>query len=624
MYLLSNLATSLTEKSNPVVANIEARRRPALGSRTPSRRRLRSVAVGLALAPLAFVLAFKDVAFAQDAPAAETRAAAATPAEEGIPVKDSLVIEKCGTCHKKDEKGNLSRISYVRATPEGWEEAIKRMVRLNGLSLAPTEARAILKYLSTYHGLAPEEAKPVMYMAEHRIRDEEIPNETVRGTCMYCHALGKAFSWHRTRDDWKLLTNMHVAFFAQADVAFRRAGAPNPAPGTPPPVLAPGAKLPIEDTLDFLGKSYGLHTVEWSNWQARMRAPKLAGRWAISAHITGKGKFFGEVVIAQGAAEDEFTTHIKLQSVKGGAELERSGGGLVYAGYAWRGRSKGTPLAANAPPDDLSHEMREALWFSPDQNTAEGRWFWGEYQEFGVDVKLTRISADPLLVTADVSALKAGTQNRRVKLMGENFPADAVAGDLDFGSGVKVRTLVSHSPVELVADVDIAADAVSGKRDISFRRAVLSGAIAVYDRVDYLVVTPESTLARLGSDVHPKGYQQFEAVGYQRGADGKAHTADDVELGVIDATFSMEEFLSVYGDDDKEFIGSLSQNGFFTPSLDGPNPRRKFSRNNYGDVWIVASAKNQMDKDGKPLVGKSYLVVTVPSYVRWDQPEVAP
>jgi quinohemoprotein amine dehydrogenase len=577
---------------------------------------LKSSVLGMVLAAAASL----QVAIGQESAPARPRAAAAT--EEGIPVTDPLVIAKCGTCHQKDEKGNLSRISYARTTPEGWEEAIKRMVRLNGLSLMPAEARAILKYLSTYHGLSPEEAKPVMYMAEHRIRDEEIPNETVRGTCMTCHALGRPFSWRRTRDDWKLLANMHVAFYAQAEVAFRRAGARNRGPGDEP--AAPGAKLPIENTLDFLGKNYGLHSVEWSNWQARMRTPKLAGRWAVSAHVTGKGKYVGELLVAQGAAEDEVTTRLKLQSVADGSKLERTGSGLVYAGYAWRGRSKGMAMPADASPDDLSREMREALWISPDQSYAEGRWFWGEYQEFGVDVKLTRISADPMLLTLDRSALKTGSMNLRVRLLGESFPADAAAADLDCGSGVIVRSLVSHTATELVADVDVAANAVPGMRDIAFRRAVLPAAVAVYDRVDYLVVTPESTIARLGSDVHPKGYQQFEAIGYQRGADGKPHTADDVDLGVIDATFSVQEFLAVYGDDDKEFIGSLSSNGFFTPSLDGPNPQRKFSRNNYGDVWIVASAKHEMGKDGEPLVGKSYLVVTVPSYIRWDQPEVAP
>ena len=49
--------------------------------------------------------------------------AAKPPAEEGIPVTDPVVLAKCGGCHTKDAKGNLSRISWERATPEGWEEA---------------------------------------------------------------------------------------------------------------------------------------------------------------------------------------------------------------------------------------------------------------------------------------------------------------------------------------------------------------------------------------------------------------------------------------------------------------------------------------------------------------------
>src|ERR1700733_15113281 len=57
--------------------------------------------------------------------------------DPGIPVTDPLVISKCSGCHKKDDAGNLSRISWERSTPEGWEEAIKRMVRLNGLSITP-------------------------------------------------------------------------------------------------------------------------------------------------------------------------------------------------------------------------------------------------------------------------------------------------------------------------------------------------------------------------------------------------------------------------------------------------------------------------------------------------------
>jgi quinohemoprotein amine dehydrogenase len=84
----------------------------------------------------------------------------------------------------------------------------------------------------------------------------------------------------------------------------------------------------------------------------------------------------------------------------------------------------------------------------------------------------------------------------------------------------------------------------------------------------------------------------------------------------------VEEFQSVFGDDDKGFVGQLSPTALFTPASDGPNPERKFSRNNYGDVWVVATSKTEKEKDGRPMIGKGYLVVTVPTYIKWDQPEV--
>jgi quinohemoprotein amine dehydrogenase len=556
-------------------------------------------------------------------PQAATSAEPATSAPvEGIPVNNQLVISKCGACHTRDAKGDMLRISWERSTPEGWEEAIKRMVRLRGVKLTPEEARSILQYLATDHGLAPEEAKPVMYYAEHRIQDEtNIPNDNVKGACANCHALARPLSWRRTAQDWRYLANLHIALYPQADEAFRlgiNAGGFDESHHH----LDEGAPLPVDIALAYLAKTAPLETPQWSAWRARMRAPKLAGRWIVSASVPGRGRFYGDMEIeAASGTDDEFNTRVKLTSVRDGSSISRTGHSIVYAGYAWRGRSKGTP-AADAAPNDLGSAVREVMWVSPDQNTAEGRWFWGEYQEFGYDVKMQRASADPTLIEVSRSLLKTGSQGTRVTLIGENLPAEISPSDLDFGTGVTVKRIVSHTPKEIVAEVDVASGAVSGKRDVAFRRSVLQNAIAVYDRIDYVKVTPDSALAHLGSDVHPKGYQQFDAIAYQRGADGKPHTADDVELGPIDVNWTVEEFYSVYGDDDKEFVGSLSNNGLFTPASDGPNPQRKFSRNNYGDVWVVATAKDEKDSDGRPLIGKSYLVVTVPTYIKWDQPEV--
>ena len=572
-------------------------------------------------------LCLLPAAFAQSA-AGDGAAASASeqPVEEGIPVTDPLVISRCGTCHTKDAKGNLTRISWERTTPEGWEEAIKRMVRLNGLTITPSEARAVVKYLATYHGLAPEEAKPVMYMPEHRLVDENIANNTVHDTCANCHALGRALSWRRTKADWRLLANMHSFLYAQADNIFRRGSGAFPdvhgprVPRADAPEPATPQREPVDIAIDYLAKAAPLHTTEWATWQARMRPPKLAGRWLVSANLPGHGRYYGEMLIDAGSADDEFTTRIKLTSVKDGSILTRTGSGLVYTGYSWRGRSTGEAKAA--APGDIPADTREAIWFDPNQIEAQGRWYWGAYEEFGFDVKLRRASADPSVIGVDVTSLKTGSMGAKVRLIGDHFPAKVAPSDLDLGRGVTVTHIVSSTAGEIVAEVNVAADALGGKRDVAFGRSVLPNAIAVYDRVDYIKVTPEAGLAHLGSDVHPKGFQQFEAIAYNRGADGKAHTADDVELGPIDVDWSEEEFQAVYGDDDKGFIGHLSPTALFTPASDGPNPERKFMRNNYGDVWVVATSKTEKEKDGRPMTGKAYLVVTVPTYIKWDQPEV--
>jgi quinohemoprotein amine dehydrogenase len=107
-----------------------------------------------ALAVVATLLAtsLAGVVFSQQPPAA---APTAKP-DEGIPVTDATVQKACGTCHRPDDKGQMSRISFQRNTPEGWQSTIQRMAALNGLSIDPATARDVVKYLANNHGLAPE------------------------------------------------------------------------------------------------------------------------------------------------------------------------------------------------------------------------------------------------------------------------------------------------------------------------------------------------------------------------------------------------------------------------------------------------------------------------------------
>jgi len=587
----------------------------------------------LVLLPLAIFLLLLSPAYSQTTAAAQAPSAEKSqqpekpkePSEQGIPVTSALVVEKCGACHKKDEKGNLSRISWERTTPEGWQQSIKRMVRLNGLSLTPDEARAIVKYLSNHHGLAPEEAKPPMFIAERRMVDETVPQDYIRDACVTCHPYGRAMSWRRSREEWDLLVDMHRGYFPVTEfVSFYRRP---PGPNAPPPAPGTDTRHPVVRAIEFIAKAFPLHTPEWANWRASMRTPKLAGRWLISARQPGRGQIYGEMFIEPTQSEDEFTTTATLSYVKDGSKITRSGRALIYTGYAWRGRSEGKD--GGGPK-----ELREVMLVSRDQSQIEGRWFWGGYDEFGLDVTLRRAGNETAVLGLDRTALRTGAAGEQVRIFGDNFPDNLAASDLDFGSGVAVKRIVNRAPNLLTVEVDVAKDAILGKRDVAVRRAVATGAVAVYDKVDYIKVSPEAGMARLGGASHPKGFQQFEAIAYNRGPDNKPQTFDDINLGPVDVEWSMEEFLGVFGDDDKEFVGTLAPSGLFTPAEEGPNPKRPYRRNNYGDVWVVATYKPKADeapkpqpgaaaKESKPITARGHLVVTIPLYVRWDQPEVA-
>ena len=497
--------------------------------------------------------------------------------DAGIPVTDALVKARCGTCHTADERGQLQRISWARATPEGWQAAIQRMVRENDVSLTPQEARAIVRYLSTRQGLTPEESKPVMHYAERRVHDEAATvDAAVLEACGRCHEAARALSWRRTAEGWKQFTETHARRYQFT---------------------------PDQEAIASLAKRAPWSTREWTAWSTRAQAAALAGRWLVTAHVQGHGSFYGEMDV-ESAGDDEFLTRVRLHSVDDGRAVIRTGRSVIYAGSAWRGRSRGT--AATTPaPDDLSTEAREAMWVAPDGSRVEGRWFWGQYDELGFDVTMQRAASDAALLIVDPPSFKTGSKAGRLRLLGDRFPAQVTPADITVGSGVTVRRIISSTAGEIVAEVDVEASAASGRRSVSFRTSTLEGALTIFDRVDYVKVTPESSLATFASEGYSRGVQQFEALGYHRGADGRPQTADDLELGPVQATWSMEVFYET-DPSKQDRVGTLSPAGFFMPAPVNPGT-------NY-DVWIIATVRTGNGQDGKPLVGKGYLVVTVPTY----------
>ena len=128
-------------------------------------------------------------------------------ADQGFPITNQTVIDRCSRCHVVDDGGRMSRISWMRKTPEGWQTSIRRMMALHGARLNQADAVEIVRYLSNEQGLAPEELRPGMFEIERRSDDHDWDGDSdVEYTCIQCHSMGRVMTQRRTEEEWGLLS----------------------------------------------------------------------------------------------------------------------------------------------------------------------------------------------------------------------------------------------------------------------------------------------------------------------------------------------------------------------------------------------------------------------------------
>jgi quinohemoprotein amine dehydrogenase len=516
------------------------------------------------------------------------------PVDDGFVITNQTVIDRCSRCHEVDEAGRMSRVSYLRKTPEGWQTSIRRMMALHGARLNQADAREIVRYLADEQGLAPEELRAGMFEVERRLLDFDWEGESdVEYTCIQCHSMGRVITQRRTRDEWGLLIATHRSLYPLSDFQAFRYGGPASEQDDP--------RHPMERAIDHLGQVFPLETPEWSAWSATKRPPRLAGTWALTGYEVGKGPVFGSVTVTADPNDaSAFTTSASYVYAESGERVTRSGESMVYTGYQWRGRSN--PGAGN--------ELREVMFVERDQQQMWGRWFRGDYDEVGPDVTLRRAAA-PTIAGVFPRALEQGASTE-VRVYGVGLTD---ADDLDFGTGISVTRVSADGENALRVQLQVAAGADLGGRDLFAGSALLEGAVVVHDGVDRIQVTPATGMARTGGASFPKGYQAFDAIGWNDGPDGRSGTDDDLELGRVDVAWHVEEYAATYGDDDIDFVGSIRQDGVFDPAADGPNPNRSGNRNNIGDVWVVAT---HATASGDELSARAHLVVAPPLYMRWE------
>ncbi len=544
---------------------------------------------------------------------AQRPAAGSPPDTGGFAIRDSLVVSKCVRCHVRDSSGRMGRLSFLRKAPEGWEASVRRMASLSDVKLNPAEARAIVKYFANRQGLAPEEVKAGRFEMERRFMDYRYTADAVtERTCRACHSVGRVLLQRRTRNEWELLVSTHRGYYPNSDFqAFRRSGPASDSAPTP---------HPMDQAIAHLSRAFPLQTPEWTAWSTTMRPAPLEGTWLLTGYEAGRGALFGRLTVTRvKGTDDEFSTRAVYRFASGGAPIVRDGKSMVYTGHQWRGRSSSASgAAANA-----DSAWREVLSVEPGWQEMSGRWFRGGYDEFGIDVTARRMSGGATVASVLPRALPRGTRDVEVTVYGANLPKVAATSALDFGPGITVTRVVRASADEIVARVNIDSAARVGSRDLFVGGAALKDAVVAYAKVDRIRVTPNSHMARVGGVRFPKQFARFEAIGLSNGPDGKPDTADDLTLGVVPVTWSLEEYGVTFKDDDVRYVGAIDQTGFFTPALDGPNTSRAGQKNNIGDVYVVASYQPPGSL-ARPLKARSLLIVTVPLYMRWEPTRTSP
>lgn len=491
----------------------------------------------------------------------------------------SILRETCQGCHTPEADNGLSRISHQRKTPEGWLMSIARMQTMHGLQISDDDRRTLVKYLADTQGLAPSETDGVRYALERRLNTVEQFDEQTSQMCGRCHSGARVALQRRPAEEWERLVNFHLGQWPSLEYqALSRD--------------RDWFDIARKDMVPLLAKRYPLDNPAWKQWLSRApKAEALVGDWSFSGHLPGKGELAGVMSVAADGS-DQFKVSVKGRYADG-SPFNGEGSALLYSGYEWRG---------NVSIDGVT--MRQV--FAAQGNTLQGRMFEAEHDERGLDFIAAKQGSSRLLAVQP-GYLKAGSETE-VTLIGSGLQ-----GSPDFGQGVQVLEVVSRSPEQIKVRIKAAANAQPGLRAVSV--GALKGVnLALYSAIAEVKVVPAFSVARIGEGggSTPKVQGRFDAEAWGKGADGKPY-----RIGVFPAQWKVEAFdQRAKDDEDVKFAGQMqADSGVFTPGDAGPNPARKMSTNNAGNLKVIAA----VDDSGQSLTGEGHLIVTVQ---RWNNPPI--
>ena len=507
-----------------------------------------------------------------------------------------LIRFNCLGCHISTNEG-LSRISYQRKTPEGWEMTVNRMRLMHGLKINKHDLdikgsglHEIVKYLADNQGLAPSETQGVRYLLEqdHNQIETQFDDEFMV-MCARCHSGARVALQRRDPKEWNYLIDFHLGQFPSTE--YSMFGRDRNWLG-----IARNKMVPL------VSKKYPFTSDDWSAWLVTEK-PKLEGKWILSGHMPGKGYFSATMTVNQNK-KDYYSLNIE-GNYANGETIKGSGSSVVYTGYDWRG---------NINFGDIS--LRQTLAASADGQTLTGRFYQKGQELVGMKITAIKDTSKTQLLSIFPNHIKKG-ETATLTLTGSGLSVNS-ASSLNLPSSFVVNNIISQSANRIVVNVTAKDNAPIGYVDIQIGEAKLTKQLAIYKQVNALSVVPSYGVSRIGDNggSTPKTNNIFRAIGTDYGIDGIANTKDDINLGYIDevtwAVVPRDE--TAKKDNDIKFAGQMNSNtGLFSPAAAGPNPERYRSTNNAGNLNVVA----KLTENGHEISAVGRLLVTMQ---RWNNP----
>ncbi len=496
-----------------------------------------------------------------------------------------ILKEHCNRCHLKE--GKLQRIDGLRKSPEGWDMTIARMYLWHkdqgALEISREDRRALVKYFADRQGLAPEEAAPYRFLMEKRPSSQDVvPDEDLAQMCARCHSFGRIALQRRSAVEWEKLIHTHLGQFPS--IEYSNLGRDRN-----------WKELALTQVAPKLAKLYPAETPAWKSWKARKHAVPT-GKWRVSGHRPGMGDYAGYLRV-EASGKDHYQVSYVLNYADGN-HMSGTGQSIIYSGYEWRGDA----VIGN-------QKVRSVFALSADGKQLSGRWFLREADEKGASFSAVRDGneAPASIVAVFPSLLKAGSE-AHLSVQGVQLGAA-----YELGAGIKLLSVTQKNANEVELTVSVAEDAPVGLHSLKAKDSGAEIKFAVYKQFDSVRVEPEYGVARLGGGTIPAVTAQFEAVAYLNGPDGLPGTADDIRLGYVDASWSVDNHdEKARAEQDVKYAGVMETQGLFVPAVAGPNPARK-GRSNVGDLSVNATVA---EGNGSKRAS-AHLVVSVQA---WNKP----